>query len=84
MLVFFIYKFDLNFYKIFNELKNCHITEYNRPGACMKGLFTRQRQPKMAGHVMRLRYWNLAEHYHNSTIPTNYFTPFLRYYDVKN
>ncbi|CAL4122260.1 unnamed protein product, partial [Meganyctiphanes norvegica] len=44
--------------------------EYNRPGACMKGLFTRQRQPKMAGHLMRYRYWSLAKHLENITQPT--------------
>lgn len=44
--------------------------EYNRPGACMKGLFTRARQPKMAGHLMRYRYWSLANHLGNTTLPT--------------
>ena len=24
-----------------------------------KGIFTRQRQPKIAAHVLRMRYWNL-------------------------
>nr|XP_045617692.1 beta-glucuronidase-like isoform X2 [Procambarus clarkii] len=43
--------------------------EYNRPGACMKGLFTRARQPKMAGHLMRLHYWSLAHKLDNATIP---------------
>ncbi|KAK4302474.1 hypothetical protein Pmani_025435 [Petrolisthes manimaculis] len=43
--------------------------EYNRPGACMKGLFTRARQPKMAGHLMRARYWSLAQKLSNLTVP---------------
>ncbi|KAK3859234.1 hypothetical protein Pcinc_034635 [Petrolisthes cinctipes] len=43
--------------------------EYNRPGACMKGLFTRSRQPKMAGHLMRARYWSLAQKLSNLTVP---------------
>ncbi|KAF2368565.1 Glycoside hydrolase family 2 catalytic domain [Trinorchestia longiramus] len=35
--------------------------EYKRPAMCMKGLFTRARQPKMAAHVTRARYLDLAE-----------------------
>ncbi|ODN06255.1 Beta-glucuronidase [Orchesella cincta] len=31
-----------------------------RPWGCMKGIFTRERQPKQAAHVVRLRYWTLA------------------------
>ncbi|XP_037782675.1 beta-glucuronidase-like isoform X5 [Penaeus monodon] len=49
--------------------------EYNRPGACMKGLFTRARQPKMAGHLMRMRYWSLAQDIHNVTIPKGVRSP---------
>nr|XP_027237100.1 beta-glucuronidase-like [Penaeus vannamei] len=49
--------------------------EYNRPGACMKGLFTRARQPKMAGHLMRMRYWSLAQNIHNVTIPKGVRSP---------
>ncbi|XP_042211012.1 beta-glucuronidase-like isoform X1 [Homarus americanus] len=43
--------------------------EYNRPGACMKGLFTRARQPKLAGHLMRVHYWSLAQKIDNVTVP---------------
>ena len=33
-----------------------------------KGIFTRQRQPKMSAHVLRARYWKLAEEqWSNST-----------------
>ena len=32
-----------------------------------KGIFTRQRQPKAAAHLMRRRYWNLA---HNNATTT--------------
>ncbi|RZF33967.1 hypothetical protein LSTR_LSTR012087 [Laodelphax striatellus] len=35
--------------------------EYNRPGRCSKGLFTRERQPKAVAHVIRNRYHLLAE-----------------------
>lgn len=45
------------------------LAEFNRPGACMKGLFTRARQPKMAGHLMRSRYWSLAHKLNNVTVP---------------
>ena len=27
-----------------------------------KGIFTRQRQPKAAAHIMKQRYWHLAKH----------------------
>eukprot|EP00094_Tigriopus_californicus_P005011 TCALIF_04825-PA protein Name:"Similar to Gusb Beta-glucuronidase (Mus musculus)" AED:0.10 eAED:0.10 QI:0/0/0/0.71/1/1/7/0/1725 len=35
--------------------------EARRVDGNRKGIFTRQRQPKMAAHVMRMRYWSLAE-----------------------
>lgn len=35
--------------------------EARRANGNRKGIFTRQRQPKMAAHVMRMRYWSLAE-----------------------
>ncbi|OXA65169.1 Beta-glucuronidase [Folsomia candida] len=31
-----------------------------RPWGCMKGVFTRERQPKAAAHFVRARYWALA------------------------
>jgi len=34
--------------------------EIIRPTGCMKGVFTRNRQPKMAAYVLRQRYWQLA------------------------
>ncbi|XP_046395919.1 beta-glucuronidase-like [Ischnura elegans] len=34
--------------------------EYFRPGGCMKGVFTRERKPKLAAHITRRRYWSLA------------------------
>ncbi|XP_045127960.1 beta-glucuronidase-like isoform X2 [Portunus trituberculatus] len=40
-----------------------------RPAFCVKGLFTRARQPKMAGHLMRYRYWSLAQQLDNATAP---------------
>jgi len=30
--------------------------EYIRPGLCVKGLFTRERQPKMAAYVVKERF----------------------------
>lgn len=35
-------------------------TETFRPWGCMKGIFTRERQPKAAAHLVRWRYWMLA------------------------
>lgn len=44
-------------------------TEYIRPGGCKKGLFSRERQPKMAAHITRWRYWTLAQNSTNITLP---------------
>lgn len=30
--------------------------EYIRPGLCVKGLFTRERQPKMAAYIVKERF----------------------------
>lgn len=46
-------------------------TEYIRPGGCKKGLFTRERQPKMAAHITRWRYWTLAHNSVNVTVPND-------------
>ena len=35
--------------------------QYNRVVGNKKGIFTRQRQPKASAHLMRRRYWYLAE-----------------------
>lgn len=45
--------------------------EYIRPGGCKKGLFTRERQPKMAAHITRWRYWTLAHNSVNVTVPND-------------
>ncbi|CAB3366916.1 Hypothetical predicted protein [Cloeon dipterum] len=37
-----------------------------RPTGCMKGVFTRNRQPKLAAYILRQRYWQLA-HKHCSS-----------------
>ncbi|XP_059480169.1 beta-glucuronidase-like isoform X2 [Neocloeon triangulifer] len=39
--------------------------EIIRPTGCMKGVFTRNRQPKMAAYVLRKRYWQLAHDHCN-------------------
>jgi beta-glucuronidase len=46
-------------------------TEYIRPGGCKKGLFSRERQPKMAAHITRWRYWTLAHNSTNITLPND-------------
>ncbi len=33
----------------------------NRVDGNKKGIFTRQRQPKMSAHLLRARYWQLAK-----------------------
>ncbi|XP_018570900.1 beta-glucuronidase [Anoplophora glabripennis] len=40
-----------------------------RVGGNKKGLFTRQRQPKASAHLMRKRYWHLANALDNATLP---------------
>jgi hypothetical protein len=47
-------------------------TEYIRPGGCKKGLFSRERQPKMAAHITRWRYWTLAHSSTNVTLPNDF------------
>ncbi|KAJ9578315.1 hypothetical protein L9F63_005460 [Diploptera punctata] len=46
--------------------------EFARPGGCKKGLFTRERQPKMAAHITRWRYWTLAQSINNVTLPNDF------------
>ena len=43
--------------------------QINRVVGNRKGIFTRQRQPKMSAHMLRARYWKLAEEQWNSTLP---------------
>ena len=42
--------------------------QVNRVVGNRKGIFTRQRQPKMSAHMLRARYWKLAEEQWNSTL----------------
>lgn len=35
---------------------NFFFLEYIRPGLCVKGLFTRERQPKMAAYLVKERF----------------------------
>ncbi|XP_050511632.1 beta-glucuronidase isoform X1 [Diabrotica virgifera virgifera] len=44
---------------------------YTRVGGNKKGIFTRQRQPKEAAHLVRRRYWALAKKLDNATIPSD-------------
>ncbi|XP_063221078.1 beta-glucuronidase-like [Bacillus rossius redtenbacheri] len=42
-----------------------------RPRSCVKGLFTRERQPKMAAHWARSRYWSLAHELDGFQLPSD-------------
>ncbi|XP_044758780.1 beta-glucuronidase isoform X2 [Coccinella septempunctata] len=44
---------------------------YTRVGGNKKGIFTRNRQPKASAHVLRKRYWGLAEILYNATLPSD-------------
>ncbi|EDW79771.1 uncharacterized protein Dwil_GK17842 [Drosophila willistoni] len=51
-----------------------------RVGGNKKGIFTRDRQPKMVAHLLRLRYWTLARKLNNCPLPKDlltYFKPSL-------
>jgi hypothetical protein len=45
------------------------ISESFRPWGCMKGIFTRDRQPKEVAHAVRYRYWTLANETANHPLP---------------
>nr|CAD7396017.1 unnamed protein product [Timema cristinae] len=45
--------------------------EVIRPMRCVKGLFTRERQPKMAAHLTRWRYWSLAANMTGIALPAD-------------
>nr|CAD7266516.1 unnamed protein product [Timema shepardi] len=45
--------------------------EVIRPVRCVKGLFTRERQPKMAAHLTRWRYWSLAANMTGIALPAD-------------
>lgn len=49
---------------------------YTRVGGNKKGIFTRNRQPKASAHLLRIRYWKLAEQLYNATAPSDLF-PYL-------
>ncbi|RZB77459.1 Glyco hydro 2 C and/or CmcI domain containing protein, partial [Asbolus verrucosus] len=42
---------------------------YIRVGGNKKGIFTRNRQPKASAHLLRRRYWALAQNLDNATAP---------------
>jgi beta-glucuronidase len=42
-----------------------------RPWGCMKGVFTRDRQPKAAAHLLRQRYWSLANSTTGCSLPSD-------------
>lgn len=48
-----------------------HFSGIKRVGGNKKGIFTRQRQPKNSAHLLRKRYWSLAHHLDNATIPSD-------------
>ena len=41
----------------------------NRVGGNKKGIFTRDREPKASAHLLRKRYWALAEVLDNVEVP---------------
>ncbi|XP_050443174.1 beta-glucuronidase-like [Adelges cooleyi] len=47
--------------------------EYIRPGLCVKGLFTRERQPKMAAHVVKERFQKFTHNGARSNLTLNNF-----------
>ncbi|XP_044253133.1 beta-glucuronidase-like [Tribolium madens] len=42
---------------------------YTRVGGNKKGIFTRSRQPKASAHLLRKRYWALAQNLDNADVP---------------
>ncbi|EFA07842.1 beta-glucuronidase [Tribolium castaneum] len=42
---------------------------YTRVGGNKKGIFTRNRQPKASAHLLRKRYWALAQNLDNAEVP---------------
>ncbi|XP_028146418.1 beta-glucuronidase isoform X4 [Diabrotica virgifera virgifera] len=52
---------------------------FQRVGGNKKGIFTRQRQPKEAAHLVRRRYWALAKKLDNATIPSDLEEYFIDY-----
>ncbi|KAJ3645522.1 hypothetical protein Zmor_023171 [Zophobas morio] len=42
---------------------------YTRVGGNKKGVFTRNRQPKASAHLLRKRYWALAQYLDNAEVP---------------
>ncbi|CAG2053611.1 unnamed protein product [Timema podura] len=48
----------------------------NRVDGNKKGIFTRQRQPKRSAHVLRERYFALAQELDNATLPED-LTPYV-------
>lgn len=47
----------------------CLYSAITRVGGNKKGIFTRQRQPKEAAHLVRKRYFSLAKHIDKTTCP---------------
>lgn len=45
---------------------------YTRVGGNKKGVFTRNRQPKSAAHLLRERYFSLSNQFYNCEIPTEF------------
>ena len=48
---------------------HCLPTAYTRVAGNKKGIFTRDRQPKAAAHLVRKRYWKIAEALDSATPP---------------
>lgn len=60
-----------------------HCTAYTRVGGNKKGIFTRNRQPKMAAYHVRKRYHSLANQLDQSKIPDDLF-PYFANQNRKN
>ena len=50
------------------------ITAITRVGGNRKGIFTRQRQPKCAAHLVRIRYFQLAKFLNKAESPPDLLT----------
>ncbi|XP_044253134.1 beta-glucuronidase-like [Tribolium madens] len=46
---------------------------YTRVGGNKKGIFTRNREPKASAHLLRQRYWSLAEKLDNAVVPDDLY-----------
>jgi hypothetical protein len=48
-----------------------YTSAFTRVGGNKKGIFTRDRQPKASAHLVRKRYWAIAEELDSATPPND-------------